>query len=44
MRNLNKITANLLNEVKQKVAAYEMDDEFYVYEKAIVNKLEYELI
>ncbi|MBP3039349.1 DEAD/DEAH box helicase family protein [Bacillaceae bacterium Marseille-Q3522] len=37
-------TANLLNEVTQKVAAYEMDDEFYVYEKAIVNKLEYELI
>lgn len=37
-------TANLLKEVKQKVAAYEMDDEFYVYEKAIVNKLEYELI
>lgn len=37
-------TANLLNEAKQKVAAYEMDDEFYVYEKAIVNKLEYELI
>lgn len=33
-----------MNEVKQKVAAYEMDDEFYVYEKAIVNKLEYELI
>ncbi|TWO90224.1 DEAD/DEAH box helicase family protein [Bacillus velezensis] len=37
-------TANLLNEATQKVAAYEMDDEFYVYEKAIVNKLEYELI
>lgn len=26
------------------VATYEMDDEFYVYEKAIVNKLMYELI
>lgn len=37
-------TANLLNEATQKVATYEMDDEFYVYEKAIVNKLEYELI
>lgn len=37
-------TANLLNEATQKVAAYEMDDKFYVYEKAIVNKLEYELI
>ncbi len=37
-------TANLLNVATQKVAAYEMDDEFYVYEKAIVNKLEYELI
>lgn len=37
-------TANLLSEATQKVAAYEMDDKFYVYEKAIVNKLEYELI
>lgn len=37
-------TVNLWNEVTQMVAAYEMDDEFYVYEKAIVNKLEYELI
>lgn len=37
-------TANLLIEATQKVAAYEMDDKFYVYEKAIVNKLEYELI
>ncbi|MBG9768362.1 DEAD/DEAH box helicase family protein [Bacillus vallismortis] len=37
-------TANLLNETTQKVAAYEMNDEFYVYEKAIVNKLEFELI
>ncbi|OOC58731.1 DEAD/DEAH box helicase family protein [Paenibacillus ihbetae] len=37
-------TANLLIQATQKVAAYEMDDEFYVYEKAVVNKLEYELI
>ena len=37
-------TANLLNEATQKFAAYEIVDEFYVYEKAIVNKLEYELI
>lgn len=37
-------TTNLLNETTQKVAAYEMNDEFYIYEKAIVNKLEYELI
>ncbi|MCM3784925.1 DEAD/DEAH box helicase family protein [Neobacillus mesonae] len=37
-------TANLLIQATQKVDAYEMDDEFYVYEKAIVNKLEYELI
>lgn len=37
-------TANLLNETTQKVAVYEMNDEFYVYEKAIVNRLEYELI
>ncbi|MDA2393352.1 DEAD/DEAH box helicase family protein [Bacillus cereus] len=37
-------TVNLLNEVTQKVAAYEINDEFFVYEKAIVNKLEYELI
>ncbi|WP_438496816.1 DEAD/DEAH box helicase family protein [Paenibacillus sp. IHBB 3054] len=37
-------TAILLNDATQKVAAYEVDDEFYVYEKAIVNKLEYELI
>ncbi len=40
----NYDTANLLNETIQKVDAYEIDDEFYVYEKAIVNKLEYELI
>lgn len=37
-------TANLLQETNQKIAAYEIDDEFYVYEKAIVNKLEFELI
>ncbi|WP_429951070.1 DEAD/DEAH box helicase family protein [Enterococcus sp. AZ101] len=37
-------TANLFNEVMQKIAVYEIDDDFYVYEKAIVNKLEYELI
>ncbi len=37
-------TVNLLNVATQEVDAYEMDDEFYVYEKAIVNKLEYELI
>lgn len=37
-------TATIMNDVTQKVAAYEIDDEFYVYEKAIVNKLEYELI
>lgn len=37
-------TANLLVQATQKVAAYEIDDDFYVYEKAIVNKLEYELI
>lgn len=37
-------TANLFNEAMQKIAVYEIDDDFYVYEKAIVNKLEYELI
>lgn len=37
-------TVNLLNGPSQKVLPYEMEDEFYVYEKAIVNKLEYELI
>lgn len=37
-------TANLFNETMQKVSVYEIDDEFYVYEKAVVNKLEYELI
>ena len=43
-RVLQYDTTNLLNEATQKVAVYEMNDEFYVYEKAIVNKLEYELI
>lgn len=37
-------TANLFNETAQKVAVYEMNNAFYVYEKAVVNKLEYELI
>lgn len=37
-------TANPLIQATQKVVTYKMDDEFYVYEKAIVNKLEYELI
>ena len=37
-------TANLFNEAMQKIDVYEIDDDFYVYEKAIVNKLEYELI
>ncbi len=37
-------TANLLNEATQKVEVYEMLDDFYVYDRAIVNKLEYELI
>ena len=37
-------TLNLLTDVTQKVAVYEMNDEFFVYEKAIVNKLEHELI
>lgn len=37
-------TANLLQATNQKVAAYEIDDDFYVYEKAIVNQLEFELI
>lgn len=37
-------TANMFNENMQKIEAYEIKDEFYVYEKAIVNKLEYELI
>lgn len=37
-------TLHMLNEVTQKVAAYEIKEEFFVYETAIVNKLEYELI
>ena len=37
-------TVNLLNETTQKVAVYEMAEDFYVYDRAIVNKLEYELI
>ena len=37
-------TANLFNEAMQKIDVYEIDDDFYVYDKAIVNKLEYELI
>ena len=37
-------TANLLNEATQKVAVYDMAEDFYVYDRAIVNKLEYELI
>lgn len=37
-------TGSPSNEVTQRVAAYEINDEFFVYEKAIVNKLEYELI
>lgn len=37
-------TSNLFNETMQKVSIYEIDDEFYVYEKAIVNQLEFELI
>lgn len=37
-------TANLFNESIQKVAVYDIAEEFYVYDRAIVNKLEYELI
>lgn len=37
-------TANLLNEATQKVAVYNITEDFYVYDRAIVNKLEYELI
>lgn len=37
-------TANLLGVVNQKIASYEINDDFFIYEKAIVNKLEYELI
>ena len=37
-------TANLLNETTQKVAVYDMAEDFYVYDRAIVNKLEFDLI
>ena len=37
-------TANLLNDTTQKVAVYEMTEDFYVYNRAIVNKLEFELV
>lgn len=37
-------TANLLNEATQKVAVYDMAEDFYVYDRAIVNKLEFDLI
>ncbi|NMP07954.1 DEAD/DEAH box helicase family protein [Paenibacillus polymyxa] len=37
-------TRNQWNQAIQKVHPYEIKDDFYVYEKAIVNKLEYELI
>ncbi|MGT2886068.1 DEAD/DEAH box helicase family protein [Streptococcus macedonicus] len=37
-------TANLLNESTQKVAVYDMAEDFYVYDRAIVNKLEFDLI
>ena len=37
-------TANLFNETNQKINEYLMNEEFYVYEKAVVNKVEYELI
>lgn len=37
-------TANLLQDRNQKIAVYEIADDFYVYEKAIVNQLEFELI
>lgn len=37
-------TANLLTEATQKVAVYDISEDFYVYDRAIVNKLEYELI
>ena len=37
-------TMNLFNETMQKIEVYEIEDDFFVYEKAIVNKLEYELI
>ena len=37
-------TANLLNEATQKVAVYDIAEDFYVYDRAIVNKLEFDLI
>ena len=37
-------TANLLNEATQKVAVYDISEDFYVYDRAIVNKLEFDLI
>ncbi|BDR57395.1 DEAD/DEAH box helicase family protein [Xylocopilactobacillus apis] len=37
-------TAALSNESTQKVAVYDMAEDFYVYDRAIVNKLEFELI
>ncbi|MFQ3563810.1 DEAD/DEAH box helicase family protein [Lactococcus paracarnosus] len=37
-------TMNLFNETMQNIEVYEIEDDFFVYEKAIVNKLEYELI
>lgn len=37
-------TANLLNYAAQKVGVYEMTEDFYIYDRAIVNQLEYELI
>ncbi|GAB6713128.1 DEAD/DEAH box helicase family protein [Streptococcus uberis] len=37
-------TINLFNDKIQKIAVYEIEDDFYIYEKAIVNQLEYELI
>lgn len=37
-------SSNLFNESMQKLSVYEIEDDFYVYDKAIVNKLEYELI
>ena len=49
MTNYNKRvpeydTANLLNEATQKVAVYDIAEDFYVYDRAIVNKLEFDLI
>ena len=33
-----------MNEANQKVAVYDIPEDFYVYDRAIINKLEYELI